>query len=230
MVRGETPPPGPLVFASNHPTTLDPLLLQSVVGRRLSLLILGAVFRVPLLGRILAAAGHIPVLPGEGQRAVSAAVAALGSGASVGIFPEGCISPDGGLSPLRTGAARIAAASGVPIVPVGIWQDPDATLTVDTKVGGVQEHGRFNLAGRCVIELGRPLRFEVDPEDREGIRRATALLESEIKRLAARCRAVGMEAKRARDQRSRGLWPRGLWPLGLRLLGRKPAAAPSFSY
>lgn len=187
------------------------------MGRRLSLLILGAVFRLPLLGRILAAAGHIAVVPGEGQRAVDAAVAALGSGVSVGIFPEGCISPDGGLSPLRTGALRIAAAAGVPIVPVGIWQDPDATLTVDTKVGGVQEHGRFNLAGRCVIELGRPLRFEVDPGDREGIRRATALLEAEIKRLAARCRAIGAEAKRAR-----GLWPRGLWPLGPRL-----AAAPS---
>jgi len=173
---------------------------------------------VPILGRLLAAVGHIPVVAGEGQRAVSAAVAALGSGASVGIFPEGCISPDGGLSPLRTGAARIAAAAGVPIVPVGIWQDLDATLTVNTKVGGVQERGRFNLAGRCVIEFGRPLRFDVGPGDREGIRQATAVLESEIKRLAARCKAIGLEAKRAR-----GLWPRGLWPLG-----RKLVAAPSF--
>jgi 1-acyl-sn-glycerol-3-phosphate acyltransferase len=228
MVRGELPPPEPLVFASNHPTTLDPLLLQSVVGRRLSLLILGAVFRVPILGRILAAVGHIPVLPGGGQTAVSAAAAALASGVSVGIFPEGCISPDEGLSPLRTGALRIAALAGVPIVPVGIWQDPDTTLTVNTKVGGDQERGRFNLWGGCVIELGRPLRFDVRPEDREGIRKATAILESEIKRLAARCKAVGTRAKNARFPWQRGLWQRMLWQRGLWPLGGRLAAARSY--
>lgn len=163
------------------------------------MLVLDAVFRVPLVGRLLAAAKHIPVSAGAGQRSVEEAVAALASGLSVGIFPEGRISPEEGLASLRTGAVRIAAAAGVPIVPVGIWQDPDESLTVNTKVGGIQALGRYNLGGRCVIAFGQPLDFGLAAEDRQGVKAATALLEAEIGRLAARCETVGLRLKRARN-------------------------------
>jgi 1-acyl-sn-glycerol-3-phosphate acyltransferase len=72
-----------------------------------------------------AASGH----PGSGSAsdgdteagsAVVAAVAALRAGRLVGIFPEGTRSPDGLLHQGKTGAARIAVAAGVPVIPAGI--------------------------------------------------------------------------------------------------------------
>ena len=53
--------------------------------------------------------------------ALSAAVDALRRGECVAVFPEGTISQD--LEPMRgkSGTARLAQASGVPVVPVGLW-------------------------------------------------------------------------------------------------------------
>jgi 1-acyl-sn-glycerol-3-phosphate acyltransferase len=196
VILGPLPSSAPIIFAANHPTTLDPLLLQFAAGRRLAMLILNLVFRVPIVGRLLAAAGHIQVRPDDGQRSVSAAVASLGSGRSVGIFPEGCLSPNEGIATLRTGAVRIAASAGVPIIPVGIWHDPERTLTIQTKLGGSKKIGRYNLSGACVVELGQPLLFDVSPEDRPGIREASSILEAEIRGLASRCEAIGSRMKR----------------------------------
>jgi 1-acyl-sn-glycerol-3-phosphate acyltransferase len=76
-------------------------------------------------GRIVRAAGQIPVyrLTTDASQSFTAAVAAVQAGECVVVYPEGTISRQPDLWPMtgRTGAARIALAAGVPVIPVAQW-------------------------------------------------------------------------------------------------------------
>jgi 1-acyl-sn-glycerol-3-phosphate acyltransferase len=82
-------------------------------------------WHVPLLKYIVEDAGQIPVLRmSEGAvSAFAAAVEAVNAGECVGVYPEGTITrdPDGWPMRGKTGAARIALATGRPVIPVGQW-------------------------------------------------------------------------------------------------------------
>src|SRR5206468_3268308 len=66
---------------------------------------------------------HIPVSRGTAGAAGSlvAAEDALRAGECIAVFPEGTISLDLDPMPGKTGTARLAAATGAPVVPVGMW-------------------------------------------------------------------------------------------------------------
>jgi 1-acyl-sn-glycerol-3-phosphate acyltransferase len=85
----------------------------------------GGLFRAPLVGPLMTAAGHIPVDRGRHTvaNAVPEAVAALEVGSVIFIYPEGRIGLDPAMWPERakTGLARLALATGAPVVPVAIW-------------------------------------------------------------------------------------------------------------
>ena len=57
----------------------------------------------------------------DAAASLDAAVAALEAGECVAVFPEGTISLDLEPMPGKTGAARLAALTGVPVTPVGLW-------------------------------------------------------------------------------------------------------------
>ena len=118
------PREGGAVIASNHVSFLDSLLLPLVVPhRRVMFLTKTKYIDKPLLRWFLTGAGVIPVATddlGAARNSVSAAVEAVQSGRLVGIFPEGTRSPDGRLHRGKTGVARIALQSGVPVIPAGI--------------------------------------------------------------------------------------------------------------
>lgn len=118
------PAAGGAIVAANHVSYLDSLLLALVIpGRRVIFLTKAKYIDKPLLHPILVGAGVIPVAgdsPAATAAAVAAAAAAAREGRLVGIFPEGTRSPDGRLHRGRTGVARIAFASGVPVIPAGI--------------------------------------------------------------------------------------------------------------
>jgi 1-acyl-sn-glycerol-3-phosphate acyltransferase len=118
------PARGGAILAANHVSYLDPLLLPLVIPRR-RVLFLTKVKYVdnPLLHWLLRGAGVIPVASDDPMAVVSAmaaGVAALREGRLVGIFPEGTRSPDGCLHRGKTGVARMAMQSGVPVIPAGI--------------------------------------------------------------------------------------------------------------
>jgi 1-acyl-sn-glycerol-3-phosphate acyltransferase len=120
------PPRGPVILASNHTSYLDPLVLAYLADRRhrrVRFLTKAELFEKRGLGPMLRAAGQIPVLRDSSSAAGSleAAIEALRRGECVAIFPEGTISLD--LEPMagKSGTARLAAASGVPVTPVGLW-------------------------------------------------------------------------------------------------------------
>jgi 1-acyl-sn-glycerol-3-phosphate acyltransferase len=118
------PREGGAIIASNHVSFLDGLLISLVVPhRRVMYLTKVKYIDRPLLRQFLTGAGVIPVATddlGAAGNAVSAGVEAVHAGRLIGIFPEGTRSPDGRLHRGKTGVARIALASGAPVIPAGI--------------------------------------------------------------------------------------------------------------
>jgi 1-acyl-sn-glycerol-3-phosphate acyltransferase len=123
--REHIPPEGGLILASNHISVLDPVIIAMSVtttGRAVRFLAAAEFFRKPFIGWGLRRIRQIPIRRGASdRRALEQAAGVIRRGALAGIFPEGTLSPDGAPLPGKRGAARIALASGVPILPCGIW-------------------------------------------------------------------------------------------------------------
>jgi 1-acyl-sn-glycerol-3-phosphate acyltransferase len=178
-------PEGPVVVTPNHPTTVDPFLLPALLRRRLTILITGMAFDVPLFGHYLRLAGHVPVVDGNGRAAFDAARAHLRSGRGVVLFPEGALSPlGGGLGSPKTGAVRLALETGAPLVPVGIALDPARVRFEPTTAGGTTEVARWYRRGPYAVTVGAPVRLAGDPEDRAGVIADAAWLNARIAELA----------------------------------------------
>lgn len=123
------PKTGAYILCFNHVTHLDPLAVAygTYFGlkRGPHFLAKGSLFRVPLLGPILIAAGQVPVYRG-GRRNVEPMEAAfkfLDAGHVITIFPEGTLTREPNGWPMRgkTGSVRMAIEAGVPIYAVGQW-------------------------------------------------------------------------------------------------------------
>lgn len=122
------PPTGGVVVVANHISYADPLALGQFLafsGRWPRFLAKASLFRLPVIGPVIRACGQIPVERQSARSidALQAAVAAVEKDRAVVIYPEGTISRDPDLWPMagKTGAARIALATGCPVVPVGQW-------------------------------------------------------------------------------------------------------------
>jgi 1-acyl-sn-glycerol-3-phosphate acyltransferase len=122
------PRSGGVIVAANHISDADPLVLGWFVhsqGRQCHLLAKEALFRVPVLGWLLRSSGQIPVHRGtpDAPLALRSAKEALEDGKAVIVYPEGTITKDPDLWPMvgRTGLARLALETGVPLLPVGQW-------------------------------------------------------------------------------------------------------------
>ncbi len=177
-------PPGPKIIAPNHPTTTDPFLLLTITGEPFAILIEELMFRVPLFGRYLKWAGHVPVVPENGRAAFDAGRRLLENGRSVAIFPEGAISPlDGGFQKARTGAARLALLTGAPIIPIGVHVERENIRLVPTEVDGDPALGTWYFRGRYAMTVGEPMYFDGNAEDRDLVRRVTERMMRRIAQL-----------------------------------------------
>lgn len=190
-VRWKSPrPQGPVILAANHPSTTDPALVTTLIKEQASILILETLFKVPLFGRSLRMSGHIPVVTGDGKKALAEATRLLKAGRTIIIFPEGVISPvDGGLHHGHTGVARLALATGAPVIPVGIGLDPQRIQWLETEVEGRREVGAWYFQGPYAMTAGHAQRFEGSPDDREHVRRVTDCIMQQISLLAVESRA-----------------------------------------
>ncbi len=151
-------PPGPLIFAANHPSVFDPLHLIAHLPLPVATLITHDVFAIPLVGSILKLSGHIPVDISRGYLAYHHSLSVLRSGHSILIFPEGHLShDDGSLKPLYSGAVRLAIETGAPIIPIGINARHGHMFKKTLKLNHKQITGRFFLTGDYHIKLGRPI-------------------------------------------------------------------------
>ena len=121
------PRTGPVLVVANHVSVLDPLACARLVwdcGRVPHFLAKEAVFAGPA-GRILRAAGQIPVARGraDARHSLAAAEADLAAGNVVVIYPEGSVTRDPDWWPMeaRTGVARLALTTDAVVLPVAQW-------------------------------------------------------------------------------------------------------------
>ena len=122
------PQTGGVVVVANHISNVDPLALGQYLafsGRWPRFLAKESIFRVPVVGAVVRACGQIPVRRNSAaaKDALAPAVAAVEQGRALVVYPEGTITADPDLWPMRgrTGAARIALQTGAPVIPVGQW-------------------------------------------------------------------------------------------------------------
>lgn len=125
----KVPKQGGVLVVINHTSDFDPvavgLYLIYGAGRWVRYLGKVQIFNAPVLGWFARACGQIPV-DRNSERAkdsLGAAKAALSAGKLVGIYPEGTKGGDPDHWPMegKTGAARLALESDVPVVPIGQW-------------------------------------------------------------------------------------------------------------
>jgi 1-acyl-sn-glycerol-3-phosphate acyltransferase len=164
--REHVPAAGPLLLVSNHASLLDPPLVGGAAPRDLHFMAKEELFRVPLLGRLIAALNARPVKrDGSDSRALKAGLRLLAEGRALLVFPEGTRGVEGQLGEGRPGAGMLAVMSGAPVVPVH-----------------VSGSGRALPRGRLVprpakvrVRFGPPLHFKPagDEERREQYREAT---------------------------------------------------------
>jgi 1-acyl-sn-glycerol-3-phosphate acyltransferase len=126
------PEQGGFILVLNHVSHIDPLTAAHIVydhGRLPRYLAKSGLFKNKALARFLTSAGQIPVerLSRNAIGAYDAAVRAVQGGECVVVYPEGTITRDPRQWPMtgKSGAARIALATGCPVIPVGQWGAQD---------------------------------------------------------------------------------------------------------
>ncbi len=146
------PREGGVLLACNHVSYLDFVyggLAANPSGRLVRFMAKKEIFDHPVGGPVMRSMHHIPVDRGEGIDSFHRAVSYLRSGEAVGIFPEATISRAFEVKQIKSGAVRIAAEAGVPVLPVAIW----GTHRVFTK-----DHPKDFSRGRTIaISVGEPL-------------------------------------------------------------------------
>lgn len=119
---------GPVLFASNHLSFADSVVIPIVAPRKVAFLAKAEYFTGSgVRGRLMKAwfegLGMVPVDRNDSRAALNSldvALDVLGRGEAFGIYPEGTRSRDGRLYRGRTGVAQLALTAGAPVVPVGL--------------------------------------------------------------------------------------------------------------
>lgn len=123
------PKTGAYILVGNHVTNVDALAVAYFVYMQLKraphFLAKESLFRLPFFGHMLRRAGQIPVYRSgrSNDEPLRVAVQYLEAGQVVCIFPEGTLTRDPELWPMRgkPGAVRLALQTGVPVYPIGQW-------------------------------------------------------------------------------------------------------------
>jgi 1-acyl-sn-glycerol-3-phosphate acyltransferase len=168
-------PAGGVVLVANHESVLDPLFLGAAFRRQLHFLTKEELWRSRLVGRILDICGAIKVARGRGDRdAVSAGVRTLAAGHVVAVFPQGTALPYRSRPWLR-GAARLALATGAPLLPIAIVNSERALRPRRVKLG----------FPRVLVLVGQPIEVEPGKATVAAARELTARVEAAVEELRA---------------------------------------------
>jgi 1-acyl-sn-glycerol-3-phosphate acyltransferase len=178
------PADGGAIFAGNHLSVADELFLGSVVPRHLAFWAKAEYFsgegiKGKFTKALMHGLGAIKVERAGGRAALTAfdaAIPALQAGDLVAVYPEGTRSPDGRLYRGRTGAARLAVAAGVPIIPVG--------MIGTEKVQPIgQPYPKLVGWGKVTVKFGKPIETVGRADDRTSLRALTDEVMAEIQKL-----------------------------------------------
>lgn len=138
----------PLIMAANHIGVFDAMVLMAAcrrIGVAPRFMLAGGLLDTPMLGPMLRKSGHLRVDRHNSANAREQFAQATGelrkSQVPILVYPEGRISRDRGLWPERgkTGAARLALAAGVPVVPISQWGAHEAVYWGTETVNGLAD-------------------------------------------------------------------------------------------
>lgn len=116
-------PQGPVVFAANHGSALDVLILFGHLPADFRFIHKRSLYWVPMIGWTLWLAGHVSIdraSPFRARRSLERAARRVHGGTSVAVFPEGTRSRDGAMRLFKRGSFVLAIEAGVPVVPVSL--------------------------------------------------------------------------------------------------------------
>jgi 1-acyl-sn-glycerol-3-phosphate acyltransferase len=193
------PQSGALVLAPNHYSEIDPLVMGVAVwklGRAPRFLAKASLFKNPVLRWLLRTSGQIPVerAGSQSHAALRAAEELVEKGRMVIVYPEGSLTRDPELWPMRgkTGAVRIALERGIPVVPAAHW----GTQAILPRYGR-----KLSLFPRKTVDviIGEPLdlsKYRDKPLDQANLLAATAELMDAIAALLAELRGERAPAER----------------------------------
>ena len=192
------PQSGPVIVVSNHISYADPLIFTHFLyrnGRAPRFLGKASVFKIPVIGKIIAGSGQIPVeRETENARfALQHAIAFLESGHCLGVYPEGTLTRDPNFWPMRakTGIARLAIITQAPVIPCAQF----GAQEVLPRYGKLP---RFWRRTQVSVWAGKPLEFsrwKGKEEDPEALREATEYVMSAVTRLLEEIRGESAPAE-----------------------------------
>ncbi|MCW2837993.1 MAG: 1-acyl-sn-glycerol-3-phosphate acyltransferase [Marmoricola sp.] len=179
------PDEGPAILASNHLSYADWLFMPLTLPRRVTFVAKAEYFNSPGIKgwfqkRFFSGAGQVPIDrsgASAAEGALTAAKRVLDAKELFGIYPEGTRSHDGKLYRGKTGVARLALETGVPVIPV-------AVVGTDVVAPPGKKFGSFT---RPLVRFGTPLdfsRYEGMENDRYILRSITDEIMYEIMRLS----------------------------------------------
>ena len=197
------PVEGAAILASNHLSYADWLFMPLTLPRRVTFVAKAEYFTTPgvkgwFQRLFFSGAGQVPIDrsgASAAEGALTAAKRVLADGELFGIYPEGTRSHDGRLYRGKTGVARLALETGVPVIPV-------AVVGTDVVAPPGKKFGSFT---RPVVRFGKPLdfeRYEGLANDRYILRSVTDEIMYEIMRLSGQ-EYVDMYATRAKEEAKR---------------------------
>ncbi len=194
------PREGGFIIAPNHTSNIDPVVVGAAVykaGRSPHFLGKASLWTVPVVSAVLRATRQIPVHRGRvtaENDPLRSAHEALAEGRGVIVYPEGTLTRDPDLWPMRgkTGAVRLALASGVPLIPAAHW---GTQQLLPPYAKWVHTIPRVTIR----VRFGEPVdlsRFAGRPLDAATLSEATTLVMDAVTALVADLRAETPPAQR----------------------------------
>lgn len=169
----------PVMYASNHSSMFDIWALFATLPDSVRFVAKKELFKIPLLGGAMRAAGHIPIDRAAHKKAFQAydeAARTIKRGVTPVLFPEGTRSRTGELLPFKNAPFGLAIAAQVPVVPIYVHH----TFEILPK-------GAWRLRPRPIrLLIGKPIStVGLRPEDREqlrdDVRAAMVALQSKVR-------------------------------------------------
>ena len=183
--RQEELPPGPKIYVSNHFSSSDAHFVTTLMDEPIHMVV-GPGFNIPIVRTFLKLCDQIPANTKEAKgKVVETAVGYLRQGDSIYIFPEGKLYRVDELGRFHMGAARMALATGCPIVPIGLVAPQRRVRKVDSALAGrkmtVVSKNYYANIGQAMYFPKEILLAKEDPKEAEEA--VTAKVKAEVARL-----------------------------------------------
>ena len=195
----ENVPEGGFVYASNHESLVDILVLGAALPGDFKWAAKRTVMNVPFLGWHLRLAGHVPVDRNQGKHVAVAVTEAfesvLRNEKPLLVFPEGTRTADGKLKAFKNGAFQAAVLTGKPVVPVALRGTFSLMSRDEVDTGGSKSRDDRLVT----VQIGEPLYPNLELEEPEAVADLRDRARSAVARMLAEAATTPTVAESARQ-------------------------------